>query len=133
MKSGRAVTKHIILMILGITLYGLGCTEVVDEYWSGLGSGLLVVSVLRLIQLYRFRKDDAYREKIETEMTDERNRFLRNKAWAWAGYLFILIAGSSVLVLKVIGQDLFSLAASYAVCLMLLLYWGSYMVLRKKY
>lgn len=133
MKSGRAVTKHIILMILGITLYGLGCMEAVDEYWSGLGSGLLVVSVLRLIQLYRFRKDDAYREKIETEMTDERNRFLRNKAWAWAGYLFILIAGSSVLVLKVIGQDLFSLAASYAVCLMLLLYWGSYMVLRKKY
>ena len=133
MKSGRAVTKHIIFMILGITLYGLGCTEAVDEYWSGLGSGLLVVSVLRLIQLYRFRKDDAYREKIETEMTDERNRFLRNKAWAWAGYLFILIAGSSVLVLKVIGQDLFSLAASYAVCLMLLLYWGSYMVLRKKY
>lgn len=98
-----------------------------------MGGGLLAVSVLRLIQLFRFRKDDSYREKVEIESEDERNRFIRNKAWAWTGYLFMLTAAISGIALKAIGQDLLSLAASYAVCLMMLLYWATYMVLRKKY
>ena len=55
------------------------------------------------------------------------------KRKAIAGYLFILIAGLSVIVLKVMGQEQLSMAASYAVCLILVLYWGSYMVLSRKY
>ena len=31
------------------------------------------------------------------------------------------------------GQELLSFAASWAVCLMLVLYWGSYLWLRRKY
>ena len=133
MKRERKIFIYIIYIILGITLWGLGTAEVVDAFWSGMGAGLLFISILRMIQLYRFHKDEEYREKIEIETSDERNRFIRNKAWAWAGYLFILVVGVCVIVLKVMGQDMLSLAASYAVCLMLILYWGSYMVLRRKY
>ena len=133
MKVGRRAVGYVILIALGVVLVGLGAAEVVDAYWSGMGGGLLAVSVLRLIQLFRFRKDDSYREKVEIESEDERNRFIRNKAWAWTGYLFVLTAAISGIALKAIGQDLLSLAASYAVCLMMLLYWATYMVLRKKY
>ena len=38
-----------------------------------------------------FSKNEAYREKIEIEEKDERNHFIRNKAWAWAGYLYVMI------------------------------------------
>ena len=112
MKSGRKVIGYIICLVLAVTLFGLGYLGIVDEFWSGMGWGLLVISILRLVQIYRFRQNDAYREKMETEVMDERNRFIRNKAWAWAGYLFILVAGCSVIVLKLIGQDLLCLAAS---------------------
>ena len=133
MKSGRKAIVYIIFIVLGITLLVLGCAEVVDSYWSGMGSGLLAVSVLNLIRIYRFRKDDIYREKVEVEISDERNRFIRNKAWAWAGYLFIIVVAIAGIVLKVMNQEVLSLVASYAVCLMMILYWGSYLVLRKKY
>lgn len=133
MKTGRNVIGYIICIVLGLTLVFLGYTEMIDSYWSGMGSGVIAVSVVQLVRLHRFRKDKVYREKVETEVSDERNRFIRNKAWAWAGYLFILIAGISCIVLKVMGQDLLSLAASYAVCLILLLYYGAYLVLRNKY
>ena len=133
MKSGRKAIVYIIFIVLGITLFVLGCAEVVDSYWSGMGTGLLVVSTLNLIRIYRFRKDDIYREKVEVEISDERNRFIRNKAWAWAGYLFIIVVAIAGIVLKVMNQEVLSLAASYAVCLMMILYWGSYLVLRKKY
>jgi uncharacterized membrane protein len=133
MNLGKSIIHYLIYIALGTLLLVLGYQGVVDDFWYGIDVSLMVVGVLRLLLLYRFHKDEAYREKFETEVSDERNRFLRNKAWAWAGYLFILIAGSAVIVLKVLHQDLLSLAASYAVCLMLVLYWGAYWLLRKKY
>ena len=121
----KLLLKHIILIVLGVALIGLGCFEVVDSFWSGMGASLLAVGALRLIQAYRYRKSESYREKMDLEVNDERNRFLRNKAWAWAGYLFILISACAVIVLKVMGQELLCMAASFSVCLMLVLYWGS--------
>lgn len=133
MKSGRRTFVPVVYLIIGMVLLILGCTGVVDEFWNGMGCGLIAVGILRMVRLFRFHKDDTYREKVEIEMTDERNRFIRGKAWSWAGYLFILVSGISVIVLKIAGQDLLSMAASCAVCLMLILYWAAYLILRKKY
>ena len=133
MNNSRRAIGYLICMALGIVLLGLGVAEIVDAYWSGMGSGLTVVGILRMVRLYRFQKDESYREKVEVEVSDERNRFLRCKAWSWSGYLFLLIAGIAGIVLKVTGQDLLSMAASFALCLMLILYVGAYLILRKKY
>lgn len=133
MKNNKRNFVYMIYVILGAMLFVLGCMEFVDEFWSGMGATLLLVGALRLLRTYRFSKNEEYRNRIEIEMTDERNRFIRNKAWAWAGYLFVLINGVLTIVLKVVGQDVYSMAASYTICLMLLLYWFSYLVLRKKY
>ena len=121
------------LFIIGAVLIGFALAGKVDEFWSGTGSGLFVVGILQLLRTHRLQKNAAYREKMEIEISDERNQFLRSKAWAWTGYLFILIAGSAVIVLRIFGQALLSMAASYAVCLILVLYWISYYVLKRKY
>ena len=131
--KNRNLIIYILYLVIGLTLLALGIANVVDSFWSGMGSGLLFVSVLRLIRLYRFNKNEEYREKVETEISDERNRFIRNRAWAWAGYLFILISALAVIGFKVAGLDLLSTAASVALCLMLVLYWVSFFILRKKY
>jgi len=133
MKRNRRFIMSIIWIVLGIILFGLGLAEVVDSFWSSMGAAMLTVGVLQVLRFYRFQKNETYRERIEIEEADERNHFIRNKAWAWAGYMFILIAAVSVIVLEIIGQRLLSLAASYTVCLMLILYWVSYMVLKRKY
>lgn len=133
MKNDRRILASILYVFLGTVLLILGVAEVTDAFWSGMGSALIAVGVIRIVQFFRFRKDDSYREKVAIEMTDERNCFLRNKAWAWSGYLFILIAAVSTLVCKLLGQDLLSMASGFAVCLLALLYWICYLVLRKKY
>ena len=118
---------------LGLPLMGLSIAGLVDEFWSGMGSALVVIGACRLLRAQRLKKSEAYREKMETFETDERFHFLRAKAWSWAGYLFVIIGAVSVIVLKVLGQETLSMAASGAVCLILVLYWGSYFVLKKKY
>ena len=133
MKSDRRILAWIAYIVLGAALLVLGAADIIDAFWSGMGSALIAVGLIRSIHFFRFRKDEAYREKCELEKTDERNRFLRNKAWAWAGYLFVLVAAVCALVFRVMGQELLSVAAGFAVALIVLLYWISYVILRKKY
>ena len=123
----------IALIVAGLALIGLSFVEVVDEFWSGMGSALLVIGIIRLLRFYRLKKNESYREKMETAVTDERNQFIRMKAWSWAGYLFIMISAIATIIFRVLGQDLLCQVASGAVCLMLVLYWVSYFVLKKKY
>lgn len=123
----------IICLILGAVLVVLSIAGVTDEFWSGMGSALLVVGAARLLRSHRLKKNASYREKMEIAETDERLHFIRNKAWAWAGYLFILIGAVSVILFKILGQELLSLAVSGAVCLMLVLYWMCFLILKKKY
>ena len=123
----------IALIIAGLALFGLGFAEIVDEFWSGMGSALIVVGAVRLLRYYRLKKNKSYQEKVETAVTDERNQFIRMKAWSWAGYLFIIVSALGTIILKILDQDLLCQVASFAVCLMLVLYWISYFVLKKKY
>ena len=131
--KAKSYLVSMIYIIVGSILIGLGFAGKVDEFWNGMGSALLVVATIQLIRRYRFNKNESYREKIEIAEKDERNHFLRNKAWAWAGYLYVMIMAVACIVLRVVGQDTLSLAASGSVCLMLVLFWISFLILKRKY
>ena len=133
MKQIKRFFAHGLVALIGIALLVLGCLDMIDSFWSGMGAALVVVGVLRIIRTVRLHQDESYRQKVETEASDERNRFIRSKAWAWTGYLYILTAAILSIVLRVVGQELLSLAASASVALMVLLYWIAFVLLRKKY
>lgn len=133
MKSDRRIVISIVWIVLGIALIGLSVEGVVDTFWNGMGSGVFVVGLLQVLRYFRFSKDPKYREKMEIEENDERNHFLRNKAWAWTGYLFVMIVAVACIVFKVIKQDVLFMAAMGAVSLMLILYWVTYFILRRRY
>ena len=133
MKYDRRMYLSLFWVLLGAALFVCSALGIVDSYWSGMGGGLVGVGIAQLIRHIRYRKNEEYREKVDVETNDERNKFLTGKAWAWAGYLFVLVSGVATIALKVMGQDMWSLAASYALCLLLVLYWGSYLVLKRKY
>ena len=133
MKQNKRLYVNILWLMIGSILIGLSFAGVVDEYWNGMGMGLAVVGAINLLRIYRLNKNDVYREKMELEASDERNHFIRNKAWAWAGYLFVMIMAVGCIILKIVGQDTLSMAASGSVCLMLVLFWCSYYFLKRKY
>ena len=133
MKKDKRIILTVLWLVLGTALFVGGVLELVDPYWSGMGGGLLGVGIVQTIRRIRYKKDAAYREAVDVQNADERNKFLSSKAWAWAGYFYVMINGVAVVVLKIAGYDELSIWAAYSVCLILILYWLSYLCLRRKY
>ena len=133
MKLDRRIIANVLYIILGAILFALSFFRILDAFWSGMGGALISMGVIRMIHILRYSKDEVYRENKQIEATDERNQFLRNKAWAWAAYFFVLITAIATIVLKLLGQDLLSIVAGSAICILFLLYWICYLVLSKKY
>ena len=133
MKNNRRMLLSILWVFLGIGLVIATQIAELDEFWSGMGSAFVFVGALQIFRWIKYSRDAQYREKVDVEQKDERNRFLSAKAWGWAGYLFVLISAVASMILRIAGQILLSYAASGALCLILVLYWVSYLIVRKKY
>lgn len=133
MKYNRRMLVSVFYILLGVVLNACFFTGLIEEYWSGLGCGFIGVGVVQLIRQIRYRTNETYRDKVDTESKDERNKYLSNKAWAWAGYLYVILAALATIPLKIAGHDEAMMMASGSVCLIMLLYWGSWMYLRRKY
>ena len=132
--NNKKLVLSIFWAVVGLVLTVLSVTEVLDSsIYSGMGGGLMAVGVLQSIRNVKYRKDADYREKIDVEANDERNRFLRMKSWSWAGYIAILVESVGVIVAIILGEETLRLILSLSVCLILVAYWVSYLVLSRKY
>ena len=132
--NNKRLALSIFWAVVGLALTVLSVTEVLDSsIYSGMGGGLMAVGVLQSIRNVKYRKDADYREKIDVEANDERNRFLRMKSWSWAGYIAILVESVGVIVAIILGEETVRLILSLSVCLILVAYWVSYLVLSRKY
>ena len=133
MKPEKKIYLNIFWIIAGLALIICGIFDIVDSFWSGMGGALAGVGIIRTVQFVKYRKNPEYREKVEIEANDERNRFIGGRAWAWAGYIFVLINAVGTIVFRVAGNNLLSQYCAFSVCGILLLYWLSFLFLRKKY
>ena len=129
----KRMIASIIEIAIGICLTVCGTTGIVDEYWNGMGTALIVVGAIWLVRNIRYKTNVTYRENVDVAVNDERNKYLSTKAWSWAGYFFVLIAAVASVALKIAGFDGYSIMAGGSVCLIVVLYWLSWLFLRKKY
>ena len=129
----KRIWVYVLELLLGAGLIVAVKLSGIDSIWIGMGGGLIAVGALRLVQCLRIRRDSAYREQVETEVRDERNAFLRAKAWSWAGYSFLLICAAATIVLMALGKEPYYSLIGRAMCLLVILYWVSYLILQRKY
>ncbi len=130
----KRMTAAVVELLLGAGL----CVSVVsgliaDDYWASFGIAIAAVGIANLVRCLHYENSEDYRKKMDIASTDERNRFLSTKAWAWAGYWYVLGGAIATIVFKLMGrEDLMQFAAS-SVCILMVLYWLNYLYLKKKY
>ena len=134
MYNNRRLALSIFWVVIGLVLVGLSIAEKLDSsMYAGMGGALAAVGALQVIRNLQYRRNEEYREKVDTEVSDERNRFLRMKSWSWTGYIVVLVEAIGVVVAMILGKETVQLVLSYSVCLLVGVYWLSYVVLSRKY
>lgn len=133
MNCNKRMFLSIFWVVLGIVLVSCHLVGLIEEFWSSMGFAFVIVGLLQLVRHIRYRTNAEYREKWDTETQDERNKFIANKAWAWAGWWFVMIAAVATIVFKLLGREDLMMLASGSVCLLIALYWVSWLVLKRKY
>ncbi|MBQ5420885.1 MAG: hypothetical protein IIU26_01510 [Clostridium sp.] len=123
MNNNKRLVLSIFWIVLGITLMILSIAEVLDDsVYSGMGGALTAVGALQLMRNLKYRRDPEYREKIDTELNDERNRFLQMKSWSWAGYIAVMVQAVASVAAYFMGQRTVQLVLWYSICLLVLAY-----------
>ena len=133
MKKDRRFIASICWIVIGAALMGVSYAGLADEYWSGMGTALFAVGVIQIVRWIRYWTNGAYKAQVDVEAHDERNRFISGRAWAWAGYLYVLLGAAASVVLRIAGYNEVSVAAGMSVCILMVVYWISWLVLRRKY
>lgn len=134
MNYEKKIYLSIAWIIIGAALIVLSCMEIIDSaMWSGFGGGLVGVGIVQTIRHLKYMHDPEYKEKFDTEVSDERNRYINMKAWSWAGYLFVMAAALGTIIFAILGNSALMQCCAYGVCIIILFYWVSYLILRKKY
>ena len=133
MKNGRKLLSPVIEIVLGAALIIVSKLFDLDSVWLGMGSALIAVGTLQLLNLMRYREDAEYREKVDTEAHDERNAFIRSKTWVWAGTGFVIVGGVLTVLFQILGKQEYATLCGSGVSLLVLFYWISFLILRKKY
>ena len=133
MNNRHKIGLALVYIIFGLILFVCGLFELVDEFWNGMGSAFAFVGILQLVRCIKYNTNENYRENVDTNAKDERNRFLQMKSWSWAGYLYVIAAAAATIILRILGYEDMSFAASMSICMILILYWISYSMLKRKY
>ena len=131
--NNKRFIASIVEIILGFALWICSAIGMIDSYWGGMGAGLMGVGIVFLIRSIRYKRDPEYKEEYDVEMNDERNKFIRLKAWSWAGYLYMMIAAVGSIAFKLMGREDLMFFCSGSVCLVLVLYLISYVIVKNKY
>ena len=134
MYDNRRLALSALWVMLGAALVWLSVTEVLDSsVYAGMGGALMCVGILQVARNVRYRRDGAYRERIDIEYTDERNHYLRKEAWARTGGIVVVLECVGAIVAMVLHETTVQLTLAYTVSATCLVYWVSWMVLSRRY
>ena len=132
MKNRRWIAS-VVEIALGLVLTVCGALGLVDTYWSGMGGGLLGVGIIQLVRYLRYYNNETYKSKVDVEVNDERNKFIALRAWAWAGFWYVMAGAVGSIAFQVLGKPELATMAGGSVCLLMAFCWISRIYLRRKY
>ena len=129
--NNRKLALSIFWVVLGAVLLVLNLVGVLDDLYSSFGIALAIIGGMQIWRNLKYRRDPAYKEKVDIAASDERIRSIRLQSWAWAGYIVVMAEMVASLVAFFMGQILVQRVLMLSACALLVVYFISYLVLSK--
>lgn len=120
-------------IVLGGVLMILSVLDIINgTMFSGLGGGLIAVGALQVFRWTKYEKDADYREKVDVEIGDERNKYISMLSWSYTGYAAIIIAAIGSLIAFILKQDELNRYLSCTFGFMMIIRYITYFIATKK-
>ena len=103
MNHNKRLIANILEIVIGVALSVCRYAGIIDDYWGGMGTALAIIGSIMLMRQIKYKTNASYKEKVDIQVSDERNKYLQMKAWSWTGYLFVMIAAFASIILKIFG------------------------------
>ena len=102
-----------------------------NEFLSTLGLVLVVTGVVRWRNYRRITKTEETMKAQEIKETDERNVAIVQKARNIAFVIFVMVLALAIIVLQFLNLALYVQLLFAVMCVLLAIYWVSYLIIRK--
>ena len=70
-RNDRRFLANIIEIVIGAALLVLGIIGIIDEFWTGMGTALIVVGMLMFIRQIRYRTNEEFKEEMKAAAVKE--------------------------------------------------------------
>ena len=120
-------------ILLGALLCVLFCGLMLkNDYIAAMGFSLIVVGALQMWKYFRITKSEESMRSREIKEKDERNISIAHRSKSMAFSMYILLACAASIVLGIMGRVQIAQVLSGNVCVMLLIYLLSCIIIRNK-
>ncbi|MBO5322010.1 MAG: hypothetical protein J6B22_05335 [Clostridia bacterium] len=121
---------YIVLGLAMIIAFNIIKTE--NNFFSSFGFALVVIGIVQIRNYRIITKDEESIRKREIAESDERNISIANKAKSYAFAIYVVVACVSVILLEIANKTDLAIILSATVSLLILVYWISYFIIRKR-
>lgn len=123
----------IIYIALGVMMIaGTFAIKTDNDFISAFGFAIIIMGIVRIRNYRMIIKNEDTIRKQEIIETDERNISIIHKAKSTAFSIYILLLGTSVIVLSLFNMHEVARWIAYSVCLIVVIYWICYFIYQKK-
>ena len=132
-KMKMRMLLFVLYIIIGAAFCVLSFMNLTGEFIYILGAAFIVSGTVQLVRSIRLINNPEKLEERSVAEKDERNIMLNNKARSLAFVIYILAAAIAMVIMYILEIDIVGLTLSYSICGLVVIYWISYFILRKKY
>lgn len=123
----------IIYMVLGLTMIVVfNVINTDNSFLSSFGLVLVVIGLVRLRNYFLITRSEESIKKQQIAESDERNIAIAHKAKSIAFMICTMLFCVAVIVLQLLEKSQLAMIVSGMVCAMLVIYWITYWIIRKR-
>ena len=121
--------SYIVLGVALIVIFNIA--NIKNEFLSYWGFALLVIGIARTRNYFLITKNEESITKQQIAETDERNVSIANRAKSVAFYVYLLLSCVAVIALELFEKTELATFVSATVCVLIIIYWVSYLIINK--
>lgn len=123
----------ILYIVLGVMMIaGTFVSKTENSFISSFGFAIVIAGIVRIRNYRLITKNEETIRKQQIAETDERNLSIMHSAKNAAFSIYLLLSCTAVIILSLVNMHEAATRISYSVGLLVLIYWISYWIIRKK-